>query len=600
MIYRYSVFIFLLFFSSIWFLYQIKANFFIDADEAITGLMALHINQGREIPIFYYGQHYIGPLEALLASFFFEIFGPSAQTLKLSPLIFFLLGGIVGYKAVTRDFGHKSGLIFLALFFIPGHFILEWSGKARGNFTFLIFAVMLLHWLNPVDPKKVISGFLCGLSWWMNPQISSFTLAFILVYFRRVVGFGFGFILGMLPVIIANINQAGGTAAQLIKPTYEQFLNHLDNLFRNFFPILLGFKRIYNENPNFFMFSIIFTVILIFQSLYSSFSSNSTKHEILKIHALNILIFIVLFSFSKFGSLSLEPRYGMVIYPSIIILTSFILRNLNTYLVILLIILFSYFRLATIFSDYKILPTGTTLISQNGRVPRDLLSVANQLIERGVTSVRSPYWLAYALAFLSGEKIKVDLVREPFTRRIEYFKHSDLTTVPVLDHQNTHSYYEDLAKLSNLNMEVDKIGDKLNLYSFSPKPLNFLINFKLQNNSANTQIEHLFDNSLDTVWHTGDFYKDFSPFTIFSTQRIKGIYLCTSRDLEDVPDSIILKQGDQEFNVKKEWLNFLKSSRCLAYLFDECLKGKIDFKIKMNPDRNYYFSLSEFKLVACE
>jgi len=40
----------------------------IDSDEAIVGLMGKHILEGRGIPTFYYGQHYMGSLEAILAS----------------------------------------------------------------------------------------------------------------------------------------------------------------------------------------------------------------------------------------------------------------------------------------------------------------------------------------------------------------------------------------------------------------------------------------------------------------------------------------------------------------------------------------------------
>src|SRR4051812_15497414 len=40
----------------------------LNADEALPGLMALHIAAGRETPVFYYGQHYFGAVEAYLVA----------------------------------------------------------------------------------------------------------------------------------------------------------------------------------------------------------------------------------------------------------------------------------------------------------------------------------------------------------------------------------------------------------------------------------------------------------------------------------------------------------------------------------------------------
>ena len=39
-----------------------------NSDEATFGLAALHIAQGRERPVFLYGQHYMGMLESYLAA----------------------------------------------------------------------------------------------------------------------------------------------------------------------------------------------------------------------------------------------------------------------------------------------------------------------------------------------------------------------------------------------------------------------------------------------------------------------------------------------------------------------------------------------------
>src|SRR5437773_1090374 len=59
---------------------------FFDSDQAITGLMAKHLAEGRAFPLLYYGQHYMLGVEAWLAAPIFLLAGPSVLTLKL-PLV---------------------------------------------------------------------------------------------------------------------------------------------------------------------------------------------------------------------------------------------------------------------------------------------------------------------------------------------------------------------------------------------------------------------------------------------------------------------------------------------------------------------------------
>jgi hypothetical protein len=57
--------VFLAIATRLWAAARWSANF--DSDEAIIGLMARHILRGQ-VPIYYYGQNYLGSLDALLAT----------------------------------------------------------------------------------------------------------------------------------------------------------------------------------------------------------------------------------------------------------------------------------------------------------------------------------------------------------------------------------------------------------------------------------------------------------------------------------------------------------------------------------------------------
>ncbi|MCI4066413.1 hypothetical protein MRQ36_29200 [Micromonospora sp. R77] len=60
-----------------------------NSDEATMGLAALHISEGRHWPAFFYGQHYMGTLEAYLAAPIVAWLGPSVLALRLPLLLLY-------------------------------------------------------------------------------------------------------------------------------------------------------------------------------------------------------------------------------------------------------------------------------------------------------------------------------------------------------------------------------------------------------------------------------------------------------------------------------------------------------------------------------
>jgi hypothetical protein len=62
----------------------------IDGDEALVGIQAEHILRGAR-PIYFYGQAYMGSLEAYLMALIFAIAGPSVWTLRAEPILLSLL-----------------------------------------------------------------------------------------------------------------------------------------------------------------------------------------------------------------------------------------------------------------------------------------------------------------------------------------------------------------------------------------------------------------------------------------------------------------------------------------------------------------------------
>src|SRR5690348_13420174 len=67
-----------------------------NADHAVIGLMAKHIMEGHPM-VYFYGQGYMGSLEAFVAALFFSFFGMDIWVLQCAPLFFYLAFLVVNY-----------------------------------------------------------------------------------------------------------------------------------------------------------------------------------------------------------------------------------------------------------------------------------------------------------------------------------------------------------------------------------------------------------------------------------------------------------------------------------------------------------------------
>src|SRR4030088_1113699 len=99
----------------------------IDGDEAVVGLMAHHIAILGDRPVFYYGQPYLGSLEAFSAAPLFAVFNSSTLLLKLVPTAYSL--GFLGLSAILarRLFGTGAALATAAYLAVPPSMWAVWS-----------------------------------------------------------------------------------------------------------------------------------------------------------------------------------------------------------------------------------------------------------------------------------------------------------------------------------------------------------------------------------------------------------------------------------------------------------------------------------------
>ena len=138
-----------------------------NADEAVVGLMARHILQG-ERPIFFYGQAYMGSLDAFLVAGGFILFGQQVWVIRLVQMILYL-GLIISTIALAGEIfkNWKIGLIAGALLVVPTVNMTLYTTASLGGYgeALLIGNIILLLALRIANRDSGPAGLSVGLLW---------------------------------------------------------------------------------------------------------------------------------------------------------------------------------------------------------------------------------------------------------------------------------------------------------------------------------------------------------------------------------------------------------------------------------------------------
>lgn len=160
----------------LWAVLQWRANF--DGDEAVVSLMSLHTLQGEFTPYFY-GQRYLGSLEAILAAAFIDVLGPNVLAFRLvAPLMYGLFLVLVFYH-LQRVWGALTARLGVFLFALPTYLLLYCTyrpGLSAGLVLCLGVGILHLTLTRPDSPtsasrylRPFVFGALAGLGIWIHP-----------------------------------------------------------------------------------------------------------------------------------------------------------------------------------------------------------------------------------------------------------------------------------------------------------------------------------------------------------------------------------------------------------------------------------------------
>jgi hypothetical protein len=231
----------------------------VHSDEAIVGLMAKHIVEGRYFPFYMYGQPYNAGAawEAYLAAIAFAFFGVSVISLKSCILVLSLVCLFLFSRMCLALYGQRAAVLATILFAITPS-LLKWHFQVRGySWYFLsIPALMLLFLSIESTPNRrslqfLWFGIVSGLSIWSLELGITFDIAlWILLLLRRnlslknaLVAAG-GFVVGYAPAIAFNLThrfanwnvvreKSGGGLALLFQPEalFQIFVTEMPKFF---------------------------------------------------------------------------------------------------------------------------------------------------------------------------------------------------------------------------------------------------------------------------------------------------------------------------------------------------------------------------------
>ena len=145
-------------------------------DEATSGLLGLSVLNG-ELPVYFFGQSFMGALDGYLAAPLLWLLGVSARTLELGPVLLALVGVGLTVRLALDGFGPRAALFTAVLLAAPPDFLLFWSHEARGHYPLTIVLGTLAALLALRAPAArggratvlfALLGGSLGLAFWTN------------------------------------------------------------------------------------------------------------------------------------------------------------------------------------------------------------------------------------------------------------------------------------------------------------------------------------------------------------------------------------------------------------------------------------------------
>lgn len=453
-----------------------------NSDEAIVALMARHILAG-ERPVFFYGQSYMGSLDAFFVALGFLIFGTQVWVIRLVQTVLYLSTIIATVLTGRLAFNSWNVGIYAGLFLaIPTVNLTLYTTASLGGYGEALslgcLLLLVYFWLSGHVPEnlekfsfKILAayglwGALAGIGFWANGITLVFSLpsglgmlAILIrhwrlsrakwIYVLPLVA-AFGFILGSMPwwiSILQNgldslVNELFGSAVAVERGTFfSRTLNHLINLVLLGGTVTLGLRPPWEVRWLVFPMlplALIFWLAVIFFWFRKLFRPSDYQKSLWVLIGVPILV-VSGFLFTSFGVDPSGRYFVPLAIPLALTAAQFLwiefARKWARFAVLAVVLAFNL--AGTVECAFRYPPGLTTQFYSatiiDHRHDQELIRFLEANAERrGYTN----YWVAYPLAFLSGEELI-------FVPALPY--HLDLR---YTDRDNRYLPYNDTVKNS--------------------------------------------------------------------------------------------------------------------------------------------------------
>lgn len=444
-----------------------------NSDEAVVALMARHILMG-ERPIFFYGQAYMGSLDAFLVALGFLLFGQQVWVIRLVQMVLYLAILLLTILIGKEAFGsYSSGILAAVLLAIPTVNVTLYTTATLGGYgeALLIGCLAILVALRVVRRRMqggpgvlpgglfVLFGALAGFGLWANALslVLSAPAALYLLWamwkFRRgwLAGFfltaGGGFLLGSLPWwVFAAINGPTHLIQELLGsavsveggPWLARVGQHVINFLLLGLPVTFGFRPPWNVD---WLAAPLLPLVLIFWLAVLGFFARQLRKDNPRRAEYGLLagIFGVLLAGFLFTSFGVDPsgRYFLPLAIPLALVSAQMLRQIATQQLArqpragalaagtLVLLVVSYQLWGNIQCARRFPPGLTTQFYAptiiDHRADQALIDFLRQ---EGETRGYSNYWVAYPLAFHSEEEI-IFVPRLPYHLDLRYTPRDD-------------------------------------------------------------------------------------------------------------------------------------------------------------------------------
>jgi hypothetical protein len=386
----------------------------VDSDEAVVALMARHIWHGQ-LPAFFWGQADGGSLEAFVVALSFRIFGINAFAVKVVPLCMFGLSAYLVWRIGLRSIGRRASGMAVAILVLGSTMFVWWSTKARGHYSpalVIELAVILLGFRlvqagSPQRKDAALLGLFLGLGWWETPQILYVAVpvsGWLLWRLRSHLATLWPVIpcavLGAMPWLVYNLRHPWRSLRHSIGHALPGVPSTFVRFFTLALPQALGFQE-----PQTHHWLPAYVGVVIYAGCLGAFLYGLRVKRV-RLFAVIGLWYVVLFPLFPLDYRA-DARYVFFIWPVVAILAGAGLEALarrwkpSAAIVLTLVAVLSLSGLVALIERLPAWPAWDV------STPLPIEPIAHALEQRQIRFAYGPYAVAYAITFITDERVIV-------------------------------------------------------------------------------------------------------------------------------------------------------------------------------------------------